>query len=672
MKAITETNEKNETLGEQRPLILAPAGNRASFLAAIGAGADAVYCGLKNFSARMEADNFGIEELSALTRLAHGKGVRVFITLNAMLKQDDVESAAHLVDKLARHVKPDALIVADIAFARMAKRIGFKGELHLSTLGNMSFPKGLGIYAEKLGFRRFVAPRELSIDEIRLMAGGCPEGTDLEVFIHGALCYGVSGRCYWSSYFGGKSGLRGRCVQPCRRIYEKAGEKARYFSCQDLTLDVLARTLLTVPEVGAWKIEGRKKGPHYVYYTVNAYRMLRDQGKDPQMKKTALGLLTQALGRPGTHYNFLPQRSWNPVDTEKQTGSGLFVGTMKGPSKNPFVVPAIGLLPGDLLRIGYEDAEGHAIQKVHASIPKRGTLHLKFQEGWRPAKDSPVFLIDRREKELQKLIRGLEEELAALPSETVVPSRIGLADLTGKNTRKKQTRRPVTDLKVYRKTPRYIQKDTGLWLSRENLERIPGKLVKDVWFFLPPVIWPKEEQDWQSLVEETVKKGGKRFVLNAPPQIAFFDRPGNMEIWAGPFCNTANSLTAEVLSTLGFSGAFASPELSRSDFLALGEKSPIPLGAVIMGAMPLVIARTLTEKLKPFEPFKSPKGEEAFAVKHGGDVWVYPNWKLDLTEKKSELVRAGYTLFATLEEPVPPSVAMRDRPGKWNWDLTLL
>jgi putative protease len=664
-------DDKHQTV-THRPMILAPAGNRASFLTAIGAGADAIYCGLKNFSARMEADNFSTEELSALTNLAHAKGVKVFITLNSMLKQDDVEKAAHLVEKLVRHVKPDALIVADPAFARIAQRTGFKGELHLSTLANMSFPKGLALFAEKLGFRRFVVPRELTIDEIKLMADACPEGVDLEVFVHGALCYGVSGRCYWSSFFGGKSGLRGRCVQPCRRVYNQNKDKARYFSCQDLSLDVLSRTLLTVPKVGAWKIEGRKKGPHYVYYTVKAYQLLRDHGTDPQMKKTAIGLLGQALGRPGTHYNFLPQRPWNPVDTDKQTGSGLFVGTMKGPLSNPFINPAIGLLPGDLLRIGYEDADGHAIQKVHTSIPKRGTLHLKFQEGRKPSKESPVFLIDRREKELQTLIKSLEAELGTLPPETVTASRISLDDLTGKNKKRRTAKQTVTDIRVLRKTPQRIHHGDAVWLTAENLEKIPAKLTSGCWFFLPPVIWPSDEPAWQDLIECALKKGGRRFVLNAPHQIGFFDRPGNLELWAGPFCNTANSVTVDILATLGFSGVFASPELSRADFLALGEKSLLPVGVVLSGNMPLVIARTLTDKLKPLTPFSSPKGEDAFSVKYGEDIWTYPNWKLDLTEKKDELIRAGYSLFAHLDEQFPGHITMRERPGKWNWDLTLL
>ena len=124
----------------------------------------------------------------------------------------------------------------------------------------------------------------------------CPKDLKLETFIHGALCYGVSGRCYWSSYYGGKSGLRGRCVQPCRRLYTQGGESARFFSCSDLSVDVLVKVLMSIPEVTTWKIEGRKKGPHYVFYTVKAYQMLRDHGKDPKIKKDALAMLERGTG----------------------------------------------------------------------------------------------------------------------------------------------------------------------------------------------------------------------------------------------------------------------------------------------------------------------------------------------------------------------------------------
>ena len=210
-----------------KPAILAPAGNRASFLAALAAGADAIYCGLKALSARMEAKNFTIEELAALTRLAHAKGSQVYVTVNSLLTPGDLDTAGRLVDQLQCAVQPDALIVQDLAMVQLVRQAGFSGQLHLSTLAAVSFPEALRMIGSAGEVDRVVLPRELNIDEIKAMAQACPPGVELEVFVHGALCYGVSGSCYWSSYLGGKSGLRGRCVQPCRRIYTQTADKRR-------------------------------------------------------------------------------------------------------------------------------------------------------------------------------------------------------------------------------------------------------------------------------------------------------------------------------------------------------------------------------------------------------------------------------------------------------------
>ncbi|MBU4344864.1 MAG: U32 family peptidase, partial [Proteobacteria bacterium] len=121
------------------PSILAPAGSKASFLAALAAGADAVYCGLKSFSARMEAKNFSINDLIPLTQLAHDRNVKVFVALNSLLKPGDLNVAGKILDRLNRYVKPDALIIQDLAFVQLARQTGFAGELHLSTLANVSF-----------------------------------------------------------------------------------------------------------------------------------------------------------------------------------------------------------------------------------------------------------------------------------------------------------------------------------------------------------------------------------------------------------------------------------------------------------------------------------------------------------------------------------------------------
>ena len=173
---------------DAKPLILAPAGSRDAFLAALAAGADAVYCGLKQYSARAEAKNFTLAELAALTELAHREGMRVHTAFNAMLTPGDLDRAAGLTRDLVAGVKPDALIVQDLAMIALARQCGYRGEIHLSTLANAGFPQALTWIRQYLGVDQVVIPQELDIDEIRAMGAACPPGLGLEVFVHGALC----------------------------------------------------------------------------------------------------------------------------------------------------------------------------------------------------------------------------------------------------------------------------------------------------------------------------------------------------------------------------------------------------------------------------------------------------------------------------------------------------
>ncbi|TYT74586.1 peptidase U32 family protein [Desulfobotulus mexicanus] len=659
------THEENPDL----PMILSPAGDRDSFLAAIAAEADAIYCGLKAFSARMEADNFSITELAALTSLAHDRNIRVYVALNNEIKPDEVEKAFHLVERLARDVMPDALIVQDPAFVSLARQVDYAGELHLSTLANLSFPEGLAV-ARKLGFSRVVMPRELDVDALRLMAAACPEGMNLEAFVHGALCYAVSGRCYWSSYLGGKSGLRGRCVQPCRRIYRKkkgAAESGRYFSMQDLSLDVLTKVLGDIPEVGCWKIEGRKKGPHYVHYTTTAYRMLRDERDIPGRKKDALALLDMALGRPSMHYRFLPHRPWHPVSSEGETGSGFLLGRVKGGAKELFIVPRVPLLAGDLIRIGYEGEGGHLIVRVRRSIPKGGKFHLKADRGKRPVAGAAAFLVDRREPELMAQIQRLSQELETV--ETQEP-RPGTRHLVLPRPFKKSG--AARDMLLQRKpgSTGGRGQETALWVDPERPAKVAPGAVAHIWWWLDPATWPEGSENWKKAIDGLLHRGARRFVLNAPWQMGFFGKKAGLELWAGPFCNVANPLAVGVLGDLGFSGVFASPELSGEDFLAFAAGSPLPVGAVLSGCWPLAISRISV--LEPGESLISPMDEKLWGRKYGENQWLFPDWQYDIREKKVELERAGYRYFVHMEEILPKGMEFRKRPGLWNWNLRLL
>jgi U32 family peptidase len=657
------------------PLILAPAGNTASFLAAIAAGADAIYCGLKIFSARMEADNFSIEELSRLAALAHAKQIKVYIAFNSIIKESELDKVSKILSKLCKFVQFDALIVQDLAMIPLAKKAGFEKEFHLSTLGNCTFPLGLEA-AKKTGFSRVVLPREFTIDEIKEMAQKTPDNMALEVFIHGALCYSISGRCYWSSWFGGKSALRGRCVQPCRRIYEQKDQKKRHFSCMDFSADVLVKVLKEIPQVTTWKIEGRKKSPHYVYYTVKAYKLLRD---DPSRKKEAVSYLDYAMGREFSHYNLLSQRVQNPVEHTSETGSGLFLGRVKNPSE-PYFIAREELFNGDLLRIGYEENEFHDIQKVTRAIPKKGRFFLSKRSRFKVKSGTPVFIIDRRGPELEALIKALESELDPLENDQGQKIRVRPIlppPSSGKRGPKSfASKRKAIELRVSRgrqnpgkNRSALPQGDTGIWISANAYgNKPPGK----TWLWLDPLLFPGEENICRSYLDQAVKKGAKNFVLNAFWQIGLFKDPRRLNLWAGPFCNITNALAINLMKTYGFSGAIVSPELDKATFLALPSASDIPLGVVTHGNWPLAVSRIISPELTPGQLFQSPKGEGAWISKSNNTYHVFPNWPLDLTDQQKELEQAGYALFVSLQENIPRGVKMKSRPGLWNWNLKLL
>jgi putative protease len=623
----------------------------------------------------MEAGNFSIEELARLTQFAHSKGVQVYVAFNSIIKESETDKVLRLLDKLTRHTDVDALIVQDISMVGLAEHAGYKGKLHLSTLGNCTHPAGLTA-AQQAGFSRVVLPREFSLDDIRAMAAAVPDTMDLEVFVHGALCYSVSGRCYWSSWFGGKSALRGRCVQPCRRLYEQNGKKARYFSCMDLSADVLAKVLKEIPNISTWKIEGRKKSPHYVYYTVMAYKLLRDA---PEQKKQALSLLSYALGRQGGHYNLLSHRVSNPLDHESDTGSGLFLGRIKNP-ESPFFITREALVPGDLLRIGYEEDSFHQIQKVTRAIPKKGKYFLAGKKGRRINKGTAVFMIDRKGRELIEQLSRLEAELGDIAKVTIKASnkptsykrmddKTKSPGMTGGHRRKKQSGIPEMD--VFRRSPANVKthNDTGVWISANNYGiKAPAR----AWLWLDPVLFPDEENICQNYIKTAIKKGAKNFVLNAPWQISLFDSPQRLNLWAGPFCNITNSLAVEALKHKGFSGAIVSPELESQTLLSLPKSSCLPLAAVCRANWPVAISRIAAPDLSIGKGFKSPMGELAWTSKFNATYHTFPNWFLDLSSKTQELQQAGFVMCVNLFENIPQGIRMKPRPGTWNWNLKLL
>lgn len=253
--------------------ILAPAGGFDSVTAAVRSGADAVYLGEKRFSARASAKNFDDEELKRAVAYCHIHGVRVYVTLNTLVFDDELEELAQAI-RSAAEADADALIVQNMGVARLARQIAPDLALHASTQMSVQTASGVRALYEQ-GFKRVVLAREMSRGEIK-KAAAVP--VELEVFVHGALCMSVSGQCYFSAMLGSRSGNRGACAQTCRLPFSINNQRGGHaLSLKDNSLIPYLQEMQDIGVASA-KIEGRMKRPEYVAAAVKACVEQRDLG----------------------------------------------------------------------------------------------------------------------------------------------------------------------------------------------------------------------------------------------------------------------------------------------------------------------------------------------------------------------------------------------------------
>lgn len=256
--------------------IVAPAGNMERFYSAVNAGADEIYMGLKGFGARRNAENFTLEEFKHALDYAHERGTRIFLTLNTLMKNVEIEFLYQNFKALYEHGL-DAVIVQDLGYFRFLKEnfpdIDYHGSTQM-TVGNHVEAN----YLKSLGYKRVVLPREMSFEEIKKIR----ENTDieLEIFVSGALCICYSGNCYMSSFIGGRSGNRGMCAQPCRKMYSSnMGDKGYLLSPKDQLMGYEEIQKLKEIGINSIKIEGRMKEKTYVFEAVNYFKNLINNNK---------------------------------------------------------------------------------------------------------------------------------------------------------------------------------------------------------------------------------------------------------------------------------------------------------------------------------------------------------------------------------------------------------
>ena len=341
--------------------LLAPAGSMESLIAAINNGADAIYLGGSKFSARAYASNFDNETMMKAVDYAHSYGVKVYVTMNTLLKQSELKEALKYVGYLYE-IGVDALIIQDTGLINLSKKVYPEFELHAST--QMTVHNGEGaLYFKEKGLQRIVLSRELSLDEIKYISSDL--GIETEIFVHGALCVCYSGQCLMSSMIGGRSGNRGRCAQSCRMQYtlkgETSGEKKGYLLSPKDTCLIEDIDAIIKSGTSSLKVEGRMKKPEYVAGVTQNYRKAIDKVEKHAKFDLSKGRkqLAQLFNRQGFAKAYLYKNTGKDMMSFNYAkNTGVFIGKVQD---NGEVILEENVALGDGIRF---DDDGFTLSKI--------------------------------------------------------------------------------------------------------------------------------------------------------------------------------------------------------------------------------------------------------------------------------------------------------------------
>lgn len=404
--------------------VLAPAGSLESLYAAINNGCDAIYLGGNKFSARAYASNFDNEQMQKAVDYAHSYGVSVYVTMNTLLKEDELKKAIKYVGYLYE-IGVDALIIQDLGLYREIRENYKDFEIHAST--QMTIHNGLGaIYFKDKGFHRIVLSRELSFDEIKYISDDLKIET--EMFVHGALCICYSGQCLMSSMIGGRSGNRGRCAQPCRMEYTlkntKGDERRGYLlSPKDMCTIEDVKDIIDTSTYSL-KIEGRMKRPEYVAGVVRNYRKAVDKELNKEIFDLKKGKeeLLQLFNRGGFTKAFLKKDTGKDMMSYSfPKNTGIYIGKVL-PSLEVLLEGDISL--GDGVRHGDSGFIINKIIKGNEEVKKasQGDKVKLFPLGYKKSED----IYKMADKDLNEDLKStIKPYVKKLPLNLLVKFKLG-------------------------------------------------------------------------------------------------------------------------------------------------------------------------------------------------------------------------------------------------------
>ncbi len=370
---------------EKQQELLSPAGSKESVYAAVNNGCDAIYIGGKNFNARKYASNFSDDELAEIIDFCHIRCVKVFITLNILYKDCEINDVLKFASKMYCF-GADAFIVQDIGIFNILKSNFPLINLHAST--QMTAHNIYTVnFLSKLGFDRVVLSRELSLDEIKDIAES--SSIEIEVFVHGALCVSYSGRCLMSSFIGGRSGNRGQCAQPCRMNYSLYKNNKKIAE----NYIISPKDIMTLKEINelissgikSFKIEGRMKKPEYVAQVTKTYRKYIDiflKNESYSFDLEDIEKLTQIFNRGGDFSEgYLKNWAGTKMISSSPKSSGILIGVVENynqKSQKAEIILSKSLNPGDGIEI-WTEKEPHVGMGISRAAKAGDKISVKIK-----------------------------------------------------------------------------------------------------------------------------------------------------------------------------------------------------------------------------------------------------------------------------------------------------
>lgn len=583
--------------------ILAPAGSMESVIAAVRSGADAVYIGAKDFSARASAENFDIDEIKKATAYCRERSVKVYLTLNTLIFDSEMKEALSLCQK-AYKAGIDAVIVQDLGLASLINKSMPDLPLHASTQMSVHTPSGAKAL-KALGFTRVVLSRELSKAEIKEIA----DATDieLEVFVHGALCMSVSGQCYFSAMLGSRSGNRGRCAQPCRLPFKVKGGNGYALSLKDSSLIEYLKELESIGVKSA-KIEGRMKRPEYVSAAVRACRESIDTGKVSEKTAETLKSVFSRTGFTDGYYkgkrdkNLFGYRQKEDVTSATEKLFSEIRNSYKDERKAVEISMSLSLKCGEKAELKVTDgvnsvtvySEGLAEIAKSSPTSKESAEKNLSKTGGTPYYVSNLnFVSDEKAiipaSALNAIRREALEKLSLLrgkaPEAKVLPVELNKTGTKADSTAEGFVAR-FTDTDVPEEFSEAQRIYIPLFAPLKEYEKLINNKL-NVCAEIPRGMFGLENQIKLRLTE--LKKIGVKAVLASNIGAVYLAREMDYEVHGGFGLNITNTESLIAYEQMGIKSAELSFELTKNQIKEIG--GTIPRGIIASGYLPLMLLR---------------------------------------------------------------------------------